>query len=420
VTPSETPSLSINGSRPASVARPGSVAEAADLIRAARATGTAIYPHGGGTHQYLGGPPTRPGTVVDGRGLNAVIDYPARDLTVTVQAGITLAALAALLAAEGQELPVDVPNPEIATLGGALATNRSGPRRLSRGTLRDALIGVSFLTDEGVEVKGGGRVVKNVAGYDLMKLHVGALGTLGLLTQVTLKLTPLAEERAFVAFGLNAATVGPTLDRLHASHARPGILELVNAAAARKLGVALPGNDEWVIVAGFEEKRVTVAYQVATLKAELATAPVREVTEFRGPAATALLTALTQNLAEPAEGVSFKASVLPSRLAAFALDAAAHHGAAVHAHALVGVVTAHLPADVSREDASTLLARLAPKDGGSLVVRRCPPAWKAVLPGLPSTGVNFDLMRAVKRTLDPHDVFNPGRLFRDAERKDSP
>ena len=394
-------------------ARPGSVGEAADLICAARADGAAVFPQGGGTQLHLGGPPTRPGTALDVRGLDAVVDYPARDLTVTVQAGVTVAALATLLAAEGQELPVDVPNPDAATVGGALATNTSGPRRLSRGTLRDYLIGVSFLSDEGVEVKGGGRVVKNVAGYDLMKLHVGALGTLGLLTQVTLKLTPKAEVRAFVAFGLTGAAVGPTLDRLHASHARPGVVELLNAAAARKLGVALPAHDEWVVVAGFEEKRVTVEYQVATLKSELATAPARDLTEYRGPAADSLLAALTQNLAEPADGVSFKASVLPSRLAAFALDAASRHGVAVHAHGLVGVVHGHLPADVSREDAAGTLARLTTA-ASSLVVRRCPPGWAAVLPGSPMTGVAFDLMRAVKRTLDPDDLFNPGRLFRDA------
>ena len=395
------------------VARPGSVGEAADLIRAARADGTAIFPQGGGTQLHLGGPPTRPGTAIDVRGLNAVIDYPARDLTVTVQTGLTVSALAALLAAEGQELPVDVPNPDAATVGGSLATNTSGPRRLSRGTLRDYLIGVSFLSDDGVEVKGGGRVVKNVAGYDLMKLHVGALGTLGLLTQVTLKLTPRAEARAFVAFGLTGAAVGPTLDRLHASQARPGVVELLNAAAARRLGVALPAHNEWVVVAGFEEKRVTVEYQVATLKAEFATAPTCDLTEFRGPAADTLLAALTQNLAEPADGVSFKAIVLPSRLAAFALEAAYRHGVAVHAHALVGVVYGHLPADVPRDDAASTLARLT-ATAGSLVVRRCPPAWAAVLPGSPTTGVAFDLMRAVKRTLDPDDLFNPGRLFRDA------
>src|SRR5207253_9213768 len=132
----------------------------------------------------------------DLRGLAEVIDYPARDMTITVQAGITLARLQALLATEKQRLPVDVPHPDRATLGGALATNASGPRRLGFGTLRDYVIGMTVVNDEGQEVKAGGRVVKNVAGYDLCKLHVGALGTLGVISQATLKLRPRPEEHA--------------------------------------------------------------------------------------------------------------------------------------------------------------------------------------------------------------------------------
>ena len=119
---------------------------------------------------------------MDCRSLNRVIDYPARDMTITVQAGITIAELQTLLAAENQRLPVDVPHADRATLGGALAVNVSGPRRYGFGTLRDYVIGISTVNDEGQEVKAGGRVVKNVAGYDLCKLHIGALGTLGIIT----------------------------------------------------------------------------------------------------------------------------------------------------------------------------------------------------------------------------------------------
>src|SRR5262249_22812669 len=150
----------------------------------------AIYPLGGRTMLDLGLPPTRPGLAIDLRRFDAVIDYPARDMTVTVQAGLTVAKLQALLAAENQRLPIDVPHAEQATLGGALAANVSGPRRYGFGTLRDYVIGISVVNDEGQEVKAGGRVVKNVAGYDLCKLYVGSLGTLGIITQVTLKLRP--------------------------------------------------------------------------------------------------------------------------------------------------------------------------------------------------------------------------------------
>jgi glycolate oxidase FAD binding subunit len=213
--------LTIDGFGPLPVRRPASVPELGDLVREAAGTGQGVYPVGGGTALDLGLPPIKPGVAADTRGLDRVIDHPARDMTITAQAGIAVGRLQQALAAEGQRLPVDVPNPESATLGGALAANLSGPRRLGFGTLRDYVIGISFVTDEGHEVRGGGRVVKNVAGYDLMKLHIGALGTLGVITQVTLKVTPRPEDQALVAFGLNAAAVGPTLDRLHASASRP-------------------------------------------------------------------------------------------------------------------------------------------------------------------------------------------------------
>ena len=154
-------------------------------------------------------------------------------MTITVQAGITLAALQAELAKEGQWLPIDVALPEQATLGGAIALNKSGPRRYGYGTLRDYVIGISFVTDDGVEVKAGGRVVKNVAGYDLMKLQIGAAGTLGVVTQVTLKVKPKPEVSAAVAFGCAAESLGSVLDLVHASKSRPMAVELLNPAAWR-------------------------------------------------------------------------------------------------------------------------------------------------------------------------------------------
>src|SRR5262249_39044525 len=157
------------------------------LVRSAAAEGQALYPLGGRTMLDLGLPPERAGAGVDLRGLDQVIDYPARDMTITVQAGITLSRPADLLRGENQRPPADVPRAREATLGGALAANASGSRRFGFGTLRDYVIGISVINDEGNETKAGGRVVKNVAGYDLCKLHVGALGTLGIITQITLK-----------------------------------------------------------------------------------------------------------------------------------------------------------------------------------------------------------------------------------------
>lgn len=405
-------SLSIDGFGPLPVRAPESVAELCDIVRAQVAAGQAVYPVGGGTKLHLGRVPTKPGVAVSTLGMNKVIDYPARDMTVTVQAGIRVAELEKVLAAEGQWLPVDVPTPESATLGGAVAANVSGPRRFGQGTLRDYVIGLTFVSDEGVAVSGGGRVVKNVAGYDLMKLHTGALGTLGVLAQLTLKVKPRPEASALVAFGVGAAAVGPTLDRLHASHSRPVAVELLNREAAAVFK-RLSGSDPWVILCGFEEKAVTVDWQVKELKAELASAPVRDLVEIRDAAAWEQL-AQFQEVVD--DGVSLKANVPPSAVAGFAAAAVvAHPSAVVHAHAGNGIVFVHLPeADGTLERAATVvsqLAKLTTAGNANLIVSACPPAWKSSLPVWGRDPGDRALMATVKRTLDPTDAFNPGRLW---------
>jgi glycolate oxidase FAD binding subunit len=387
--------LFIDGFGPLPVRRPQSVAEVCELVRDVRAAGQGVYPVGGRTTLDLGNVPAKPGIAVDTCGLNAVVEHAARDMTITVQAGITLAELAKGLAAENQWLPIDVPNAERATLGGAVAANTSGPRRLGHGTFRDYILGVSFVTDDGVEVKGGGRVVKNVAGYDLMKLHTGALGTLGVITQVTLKVKPKPEATAVVTFDVGDAALGPTLDRVHASESRPVAVEVGKVA------------DGWLVACVFEEKAATVNWQVDTLKKELSGAPVRGTTVTRDGAAFDL------TAVPPDAHVTLKVNTTPSGTAAVAVAAAGLHSqAAVHASAGSGIVWVHLPAELGVERVSSAVAELTrlTTHNGNVTVRRCPPAWKAVLPVWGKDRGDRELMRAVKRTLDPDDVFNPGRL----------
>jgi glycolate oxidase FAD binding subunit len=382
--------LAIDDSPPMPVHRPGSVAELGELVKTTRAAGQGLYPAGGRTTLDAGLPPRKPGLVVDTTALNAVIDYPARDMTVTVGAGLTLATLQAELAKEGQWLPVDVPAPEKATLGGALALNQSGPRRYGYGTLRDYVIGISFVTDDGVEVKAGGRVVKNVAGYDLMKLQIGAVGTLGVITQVTLKVKPRPEASAAVAFGCPTDSLAAVLDRLHESKSRPVAVEVLNVEAWHAAGLGKAFAPSWVVAVGFEEKAATVAWQRETLLAELKGGPAQDVTEF--PDAAGLWAAITALQLRPASTVVGKASVPPSRTAGLLATATG----LVHAHGLNGVVWTHGE---------------QPPEGA--VLRRCPVGEKKsrAVWGKPSPA--WDLMRHVKRTLDPDNVFNPGRLFGD-------
>lgn len=171
-------------------------------IREAVASGTPLYPLGGTTQLDYGAWPTRPGIGLSLERLDRVVDHAADDMTITVEAGMTLAALAKHLATKNQRLPLDVRLPERATIGGLIATNRSGPRRYALGTIRDYAIGITAVDGRGKVISGGGRVVKNVAGYDLCRLMVGSLGTLGVITQVTLMVRPIPEAQAVLACDL--------------------------------------------------------------------------------------------------------------------------------------------------------------------------------------------------------------------------
>jgi glycolate oxidase FAD binding subunit len=397
------------------VERPASVADLGDLVRRAAASGQAVFPLGGRTSLAVGLPPARPGIGVDLRGLCQVVDYPARDMTVTVQAGITLAELQRLLAGESQRLPIDVPRPGRATLGGALAVNASGPRRHGCGTLRDYVLGISTVNDQGQETRAGGRVVKNVAGYDLCKLHIGALGTLGVISQVTLKVLPAPEARVLATLGCQADDPGPLLDLLYRSRTRPVCLDLLNQAAARSVDAAGGGGlpaTPWVVVVGFEGGEESVNGQVTQLIREVASARVAVLEARAGPVADPLWRALAETALDAAVRLTFKANLRPGDVAAFCRRAAAlPEQPALQAHAGAGIVRGHVAALTLERAAAMLTALLdAATAQGNVVVPHCPPDWKAALPVWGRPRGDWALMRQVKDALDPRRLFNPGRF----------
>lgn len=398
------------------VRRPTMAAEVGDEVRRAAAAGHAVFPAGGRTMLDLGLPPDRPGVLLDLGGLAAVVDYPARDMTVTVEAGVTLAELARLLATENQRLPIDVPDPHRATLGGALAVNVSGPRRDGFGTLRDYVIGMSTINDEGHEVKAGGRVVKNVAGYDLCKLHVGALGTLGIITRVTLKVRPLPETQALVTLGCEDSQLAELLERVHQGRTRPACIDVLNATAARAVAgpfdVALP-DAPWVLAVGFEDSEPAVKWQVQQLIRELTPVGIRGLEARAGTTAEPLWQALVRLISWPAASLTFKANLLPSEAPGFCLAAAqASEGLLVYAQAGSGIVRGHAEG-LALEQARKLLGELsmrATARGGNLVLPRCPTPWKPHLPVWGLARGDQALMRQIKDKLDPRRLFNPGRF----------
>src|SRR5512134_2596097 len=166
---------------PVAVVSPAGQEEVAAVLRVAGEEGLAVTPWGGGTKMGIGAPPARSGLVLSLRRLDRLVEHEPGDLTATLQAGMTLGALQEALGRHGQWLSLDPAEPDRATLGGILAANASGPRRHLYGTARDLLIGVTVVLASGVIVRGGGKVVKNVAGYDLPKLLIGSFGTLGVI-----------------------------------------------------------------------------------------------------------------------------------------------------------------------------------------------------------------------------------------------
>jgi len=404
---------------PMPVVQPTSVADVCELVRQARGKSEPLFPLGGGTHLGIGLPPARPGIVVDLCRLDSVIDYPARDMTITVQAGISVAALQARLATEHQRLPIDVAEADHATLGGILAANVSGPRRLGFGTLRDYVIGISTVNDEGHEVKAGGRVVKNVAGYDFCKLHIGALGTLGIITQVTLKLRPVPETSALMTFGCSASLLESLLETLHTSRTRPVVVDLFNPAAA--MSVLPPDTarwhpEQWLVVVGFEEKVETVRWQTQQLGKEAAERGLKGLSVTLGEETREFWASLISFRKTPSESLcTFKANLLPSGVAAFCLEAVqTDSGMQLQVHAGSGIVIGHLGHQATLATANALLTRLGVLAGthhGSVTVIQAPPGWKKTLPiwGVPRG--DWPLMRQVKDALDPHRLFNPGRFI---------
>ncbi len=193
---------------------------------------------------------------VDTRGLDRVVEFAARDMTITVEAGIPIARLDEILRGEGLRLPIDIPQWQRATLGGAVAANVSGPRRFGQGTFRDYVIGLAAIKPDGQMFHSGGRVVKNVAGYDLCKLMVGSRGTLAILSQITLKLKPIPEASALVCAAFaNVDDREAAVAGLLQSQTRPVAIDSLNHAAIegfeQRLQLGLPTGGPALVV-GYE------------------------------------------------------------------------------------------------------------------------------------------------------------------------
>lgn len=350
-------------------------------------------------------------------GLQQVLDYPARDMTITVEAGIRMSELQKILAAENQRLPIDVPLSERATLGGAIACNTSGPRRYGHGTWRDYVIGISAIDASGHPFKAGGRVVKNVAGYDLCKLLVGSLGTLGIITQVTLKLRPVPASTGWVWGTFSQLKdAEPALKRLLNSATRPVAVELLNAPAAIEVASAIRQDVSsktcWLGIA-VEGTERDVNWQLEQLQKELSLSSPRQLIMLAGDQQP-LWDALTEFPVNSEASLTFEATMLPSRLVEF-MTLANERGISLAAHAANGIAVGHLSDDVATcEAAATVLDPLhkfCHEAKGNLKILQSVPGWKTQLSPFGQPAGDWGLMRQLKQEMDPADLLNRGKLF---------
>ncbi|MGD9722072.1 MAG: FAD-binding oxidoreductase [Pirellulales bacterium] len=390
----------------------------AAAMRAAFASGTPMYPLGGGTSLDYGLPPTRPGLGISLSRLARVIDYPARDMTITVEPGITMAALAETLAAEKQGLPIDVPQLASATLGGVIATAWSGPRRYGCGTMRDYVIGILAIDGRGTPFKAGGRVVKNVAGYDFCKLLTGSLGTLGVISQVTLKVKPLSKDSALLAIDLdNLDTAERLLAALVQSATTPTAIELLAGPAWSDhpaLGLLTAGEHVRLVV-GLEGAVDEVAWMTRTLSDEWRALGAIGARAIHGAQAAAVWRDLAEFPAAAEAPLVLKASILPSHVTRFvALVREIDPQATIQAHAGNGIVIVRLSQFDAGDVSRILIGRLQPAAalaGGHAIV------LSTTVGGLTRQavwgGVTADMawMSKVKSQFDPQDLLNPGRFI---------
>ncbi len=409
--------FAIDGREPQQVVFPESIEQVAETLRSASAQKTAVTPIGAGGFLHIGSLPRRYDLALSLQRMNRVVDYQPTDMTVTVEAGMSLARLQAILGEHGQWLPLDPPFPERATVGGIIAANLSGPSRLSQGTVRDFLLGLRVVTADGTVVKGGGRVVKNVAGYDVPKLYCGSFGTLGVIVEATFKVRPYPERQALCACMFpSAESAMDKVLHLLGTELQPFFMELTNFDPLAREKGKTPTAHLFIAFAGIDEE---VGYQVTRLR-ELS----GESSEARQDLAEGKDQAVANALRDfPLAGdamLRYKASVLPTHVASFykkAEEEAELRGLSLLllSHAGSGIIYGHVPHEGSITSEKLLsfvdwLRILAKQLGGSLIIEHIDPALKDRVDVWGHVGNSFPLMKRLKETLDPQGILNPGRF----------
>jgi glycolate oxidase FAD binding subunit len=398
----------VDGCAPLAVLEPSNAATLAEMLGWANAQRLAVVPRGAGTKLHWGTAPLRVDVVLSTARLEAPVEHCAGDLTATVPAGLSLAAVNEIIGRERQWLALDPAASDRATIGGIIATNDSGPRRQKHGTPRDLIIGVEMALVDGRMAKAGGRVVKNVAGYDLSRLLCGSFGTLAVITNATFKLTPSPPtSRTIVAT---------------AHHAR-GLADLALAIAAAPLtpsAIELQSPPPGLLIR-FETTEAAADRQAAAAL-KLCRDHGADASTVVDEAEDAVWQGLEARLS-PTNGTLVRIAVLPTHVADMLEHVervSARHSIDYRAggRAALGVLFCRLggsdetaPTSDREKHAAAVedLRRNARAGGGSAVIISAAPAVKAHVDPWGEVGDALPMMRAVKTRFDPNGILNPGR-----------
>jgi glycolate oxidase FAD binding subunit len=376
--------------------QPANVDEVAHALAHASRAKLRVAVHGGGTKDGWGPTPPPADVGISTRRLDAVVAHRYGDLTATVQAGATLAAVNRELARHGQWIPLDPPSPDRATIGGIVATNDAGPRRHRYGTPRDLIIGIDIVRIDGTAAKSGGIVVKNVAGYDLGRLMTGSFGSLAVITSATFKLYPIPPaSRTLVIDVAEDARLDAILSTLTASQLTPTAIELETNP------LRLLVRFESIEAAAIEQARQA---------ARIAESNGAATTIVAGADETSLWEAHERRAWE-GDGAVIKLTLLPSDLSAtLAWLASTGEAWEMIGRAGVGALLLSVDGDaaVQARVLKDLRARFAPGRGSAVLVRGSE-ALKALVDVWGPPGDSLPLMRAVKQQFDPDGLLNPGR-----------
>ena len=417
--PDQLRTYAVDGLIPRAVVSPGSAEEVSKLLAYANSEKLAVVPRGNGTKMAQGGVPRKLDVVLSMLRINRITEHDVPNLSLSVEAGITLASVQKKLAGTGKGsfLPLDPPHTDKATVGGIIATNSSGPRRYLYNSARDLLLGLKAVAPGGDVVTFGGKTVKNVSGYDMTKLMVGSWGALGVITEITTKLLPLPEASATLLAAFDdLAKAGSLTRRILHSVLLPSAMELMDGKAASQLGE----KGKYLVAFSLEGVGEAVERQVAQIGEMADKEGATEAKVLKGEEDRAFWIRV-RDFAYAAEApVILKSNFVISGQAELLgkyenWAQAAGVGCAFIGHAGNGVLTIYVTENVvnKQDRVIDLIGRFtaeAARRDGNLVVESCPHELKARIDvwGLPRS--DNAVMHRLKGEMDPVGVLNPGRF----------